>query len=322
MNQIILLGLLAAQAATAAEAMRITGPFTHDNLSIFLLHDKKPVTGKRYITLQEAMVQRKVVVHETGNVNQLEVENLSDDEIFIQSGDIVKGGKQDRVLKDDLILESKSGKVPLAAFCVEQGRWTKRGVESASAFQASNDAVADKSMKMAVRAKSDQREVWNEVAKNQSKLTSALGAAAPAAASPSSYQLTLENKALVDQSANYRKTLESIVQGKPDVIGFVFAINGKINSAEIYASNDLFKRLWQKLLNAAAVEATSERGKAAQPAVATAAVKGFVEKSEAAPGTARRLTKREQVVTRDSATGFAYESHDKDVVVHRSLVAK
>ena len=321
-HTLLMLGALSIGAATAGDALRITGPFTHDNLAIFLLHDKKPVAGKRYITLQEAMLQRKVVVHETGSVNQLEVENLSGDEIFIQSGDIVKGGKQDRVLKDDLILESKSGRVPLAAFCVEQGRWTKRGAESAAAFQGSNDAVAAKSMKMAVRAQSNQQEVWSAVEKNQSRLSSAIGAAAPASASPSSYQLTLENKVLKDLSGEYRKSLEKIIDGKADVIGFVFAINGKINSAEIYASNDLFKRLWPKLIKAAAVEATSERGQPAQAAATTAAVKGFVERSEAAPGTARNVTKREQVITRDSKEGFAYESRDKDVVVHRSLVAK
>ena len=319
---LLLFSAISIGAAFAGDALRITGPFTHDNLSIFLLHDKKPVAGKRYITLQEAMLQRKVVVHETGSVNQLAVENLSDDEIFIQSGDIVKGGKQDRVLKDDLILESKSGKVSIAAFCVEQGRWTKRGAESQTAFQASNDAVAAKSMKMAVRSMSDQREVWNEVAKNQSRLSEAIGMAAPAAASPSSYQLTLENKAVTEISSGYQKSLEKIVEGKPDVIGFVFSINGKINSAEIYASHDLFRRLWPKLIKAAAVEATSERGKPALEPVKTAAVKEFVEKSEAAPGNARNLTKRQQVITRDSTTGFAYESRDKDVVVHRSLVAK
>lgn len=317
-----LFAALSTGAVSAGDALRITGPYTHDNLSIFLLHDKKPVSGKRYITLQEAMLQRKVVVHETGSVNQLEVENLSDDEIFIQSGDIVKGGKQDRVLKDDLILESRSGKVPLAAFCVEHGRWTKRGGESQTAFAASNDAVAAKSMKMAVRARSDQQEVWKEVAANQALLSSAIGMAAPASASPSSYQLTLENKAVKEISLGYQKSLEKIVEGKPDVIGFAFAINGKINSAEIYATNDLFTRLWPKLIKAAAVEATSERGKPAHAAAKTADVKGFVEKSEAAPGTARNLSKREQVVTRDSPTGFAYESRDKDVVVHRSLVAK
>jgi hypothetical protein len=321
-KSLLLFSALSIAAASAGDALRITGPFTHDNLSIFLLHDKKPVAGKRYLTLQEAMLQRKVVVHETGSVNQLEVENLSDDEIFIQSGDIVKGGKQDRVLKDDLILESKSGRVPLAAFCVEHGRWTKRGAESQAAFAGSNDAVAAKSMKMAVRATSNQQEVWNEVAKNQARLSEAIGVAAPASASPSSYQLTLENKAVKEISSGYQRSLEKIVDGKPDVVGFAFAINGKINSAEIYASNDLFKRLWPKLLKAAAVEATSERSKPVQAAAKTAEVKGFVEKSEAAPGNARNLSKRQQVITRDSATGFAYESRDKDVVVHRSLVAK
>ena len=98
--------------------------------------------------------------------------------------------------------------------------------------------------------------------------------------------------------------------------------NRSLNSAEIYATNDLFMRLWPKLIKAATIEATSERGRPAQAATKTAEVKEFVEKSEAAPGAARNLSKREQVITRDSATGFAYESRDKDVVVHRSLVAK
>src|SRR5262250_1278727 len=77
----------------------ISGPYTHDNLTIFLLHGRDTLSGKPLLTLQEALEQKKVVVHETKEVNKLSVENLSANaEIYIQAGDIVKGGQQDRIL--------------------------------------------------------------------------------------------------------------------------------------------------------------------------------------------------------------------------------
>jgi hypothetical protein len=63
-------------------------------------------------------------------VNELIVENLSDEEVYIQSGDIVKGGRQDRTLGYDLIVPKKSGKVKITSFCVEHGRWSARGREA------------------------------------------------------------------------------------------------------------------------------------------------------------------------------------------------
>ena len=126
--------------ADAAE-LRLSGPYTHDNLSIYLVHGPDRVQT-RYLTLSEALMQHNVVVYETGSVNQLQVENLSQEDIYIQSGEIVKGGKQDRVLKDDIIIYSSSGKVDLPAFCVEHGRWTQRGSEPAQAFAASPNAIA------------------------------------------------------------------------------------------------------------------------------------------------------------------------------------
>ena len=118
--------LLASVMAPAAD-FRISGPYTHDNLSIFLLHGKSGEAGAKLLTLQEAMDQQKVVVFETGQVNELSIENRSNQDVYIQSGDIVKGGRQDRVLVTDLVLPAHSGKLPIAAFCVEHGRWTKRG---------------------------------------------------------------------------------------------------------------------------------------------------------------------------------------------------
>jgi hypothetical protein len=106
---------------------RLSGPYTHDNLSVYLVHGPETLPGASFLTLQEALGQKKAVVHETGSVNQLAVENLSEgEEVFVQSGDIVKGGKQDRTLPYDAVIAAGSGRVPIDSFCVEQGRWSKR----------------------------------------------------------------------------------------------------------------------------------------------------------------------------------------------------
>src|SRR5580704_11768821 len=70
--------------------IKLSGPYTHENLTVFLIHGKDALPGKKFLTLQEALEQKHLVVHETGNVNKLAVENVSADaEVFIQAGDIV-----------------------------------------------------------------------------------------------------------------------------------------------------------------------------------------------------------------------------------------
>src|SRR6202521_5333595 len=135
---------LSAQARRASD-YRITGPYTHENLSVFLIHGPSTTTRK-LLTLEEAIDQHKVVVYETRNVNELAVENVSNDDVFIESGDIVKGGAQDRTLKDDLILPTKSGKVSLSSFCVEHGRWSRRGTEAVGTFGGAHQPIASKEL--------------------------------------------------------------------------------------------------------------------------------------------------------------------------------
>src|SRR5215467_8494394 len=83
-----LLGFAALAAATAhAGDFRISGPFTHDNLAIYLLHGSGGKANRKLLTLQEAMDRKKVVVFETGQVNELSIENRSGEEVYVQSGD-------------------------------------------------------------------------------------------------------------------------------------------------------------------------------------------------------------------------------------------
>ena len=120
----------------------ISGPYSHESLSVFLIHRSAPTwtdggikpSTVHNLTLEQALNQKKVLVHETNRVNELAVENISDEAIFIQAGDIVKGGNQDRMITNDFILSPHSGKLPIAAFCVEQGRWGQRGNEPVLQF--------------------------------------------------------------------------------------------------------------------------------------------------------------------------------------------
>ena len=101
---------------------RISGPYVHKNLTIFLVHGKDILKGHTFLTLQEALAQKKVIVYETKDVNELAIRNLSNQDIYVQAGDIVRGGEQDRMISLDFIVPPRSGRMPIAAFCVESGR--------------------------------------------------------------------------------------------------------------------------------------------------------------------------------------------------------
>jgi len=225
------------------------------NLSFYLIHGPDRIPGQVYLTLGEAMQQKKVKVYETSHVNQLSIENLGQDEsVYIQAGDIVKGGKQDRVFSTDMVLEPGSGKVDIASFCVEQGRWRQRGGESANEFHSSTKKLATKELRLAARLKKDQSEVWKEVENAQQQLGDKVGHDVKSKDSVSSLQLALENKQLSDRLNAYKQVLLPIPETKSHVIGYAFAINGKLNTADIYANENLFRKLWPKIVDAAATE--------------------------------------------------------------------
>jgi hypothetical protein len=252
--------LLAAEPDKPAEPT-LSGPYTQGNLSVFLFHGKDTIpAGMKLLTLQEAIEQKKLIVHETSQVNELSVENASDDvEVFIQSGDIVKGGRQDRLMACDMLVPPKSGKLPIASFCCESGRWQQRGREAAGEFNSSNAQAGNKAVKVALNERGgDQGKVWEKVKEAQQKLSMNVGKPVANPDSKTSYQLTLEDKDLLAKVAKYVDALKKIAEEKGDSIGFVIAINGKVEGAELYGSHALFLKLWPKLINGAAVDALTE----------------------------------------------------------------
>ncbi len=308
------------------ESYKITGPFTHKNLSLYLIQGKDKITVKNLLSLQEAMQQKKVIVYETGEVNQLMIENTSNKEIYIQSGDIVKGGKQDRVLSYDIVLPAKSGKIPISSFCVEQGRWRKRGSESLENFGGSVDQITTRDLKIAVKHKANQSEVWENVSKAQEKLAYNASAPVRSSESGSSLQLTLENKKVQETTNEYINKLSEIIKGKNDVIGCVVAINGELNSADIYSSHLLLNKLWSKLLKASAVEAVAEYQKDKSFAVIKIdAVKKWIDESEKGSASTKGITKRINLETKETENSLLFETRDADqrgAWIHKNYLRK
>jgi hypothetical protein len=309
-----------------AGAYKISGPYTHQNLSIFLFHGADTVKDKKFLTLQEAMEQKKVTVHETGQVNELSIENVSNsDEVYVQAGDIVKGGKQDRVIAVDFIVPANSGKMPINSFCVESGRWQQRGGENVNEFASSAQQAPSKELKLAAKQAGNQGEVWQKVADSQKKLAENVKAEVRAGQSQSSLQLTLENKEVQKTTDEYIKKLKDIIKDKPDVVGYAFSINGEVNSADTYASHDLFVKLWPKLLQASATEAIGEVKEGQTHAEAKVeAVTACIADAEKGKKTEKAVSKRvkmETAETKDNVRFRTYDEHSKSVI-HENIVKK
>ncbi|MFO0724266.1 MAG: DUF6569 family protein [Myxococcota bacterium] len=313
---------LAAAPAWAEVDFEAVGPYAHENLSVFLLRSKSaPTLKKKYLTLAQALKEKKVKVHETGDVNTLAVENDSSEDVYLQAGDIVKGGRQDRTLGTDLILPRKSGKVPIAAFCVESGRWSQRRGENAQRFESSTAALATKSLKVAARKSKNQGEVWKEVEVTQAKLSKNVAAPVQSAVSASSLELSLENEKVKHTAEEYKKALVDVPAKVPDAIGFAFAINGQMNSAEVYGSPELFRSMWPKLLESSAIEALAERDQKATQAATVEDVKRLVSTPVTAPSAKKeKPAAKVSVTTNDTGKNTVFETRDDDSPewVHRS----
>jgi hypothetical protein len=340
----IVSALASAGAARAEPNQRISGPVVHENLAIYFIHGPS-ASGAVPLTLDEALKAKRAQVRETGSVNSLQIENLGDTPIFVQAGDIVKGGKQDRTLAVSLLLPPKSGPIPIASFCVEAHRWSPRGGEDAHAFSASPAALPSRELKLAVQAPvpvtagsasplatvevasaevgTRQQRVWDNVAKAQARLTTGAGTDVRAKISESSLQLALENEKLGKLRDAYVAALTKAGQGADDIVGYVFAVNGKLNSGDVYMSNALFKKMWPKMLNASATEAIANRGGDKTALPTPAAVMGFLATANEAKPSAQPTAFGMQRVTRASDQAYLIEADLKEgAYLHRSYLAR
>jgi hypothetical protein len=330
---IAVLALVTPARCDPADEYTISQPFAHENLTVYFVHAKAP-GGPVPLTLQEALENQKVRVIETGTVNELAVENLSDEKVFIQSGDIVTGGRQDRALTVSLVLPPHSGRIPIAAFCVESGRWSPRGAEDGKTFSVASATIPSREAKIVMSAPavpppgpakayvSPQQEMWAEARRIQQKLSNNLKSEVAEPQSPTSLGLTLANENLRRATTAYVAALQPSGERDDDVVGYVFAINGHVNSAAVYASNGLFRKMWPKLLRASAVEAIGAGTQNAQSPTSDD-VRTFLKSAESGPASDRELTASVMQQTRDSEHALFVETRQSDGPwVARNYLAK
>jgi len=267
---------------------RLLDPVSYENLTVFPVVSSSGYDTSSFVTLEEGLSSGEVTVSEQGadviyrnrggsrlaqnyggpSVNQLVLVNHGKRPLLLLAGELVSGGKQDRVIAKDRIVAPFSEPLPLNVFCVEHGRW--------SAGSQFNEAktIVHPSVREQAAVKQKQGDVWAAV-------TGGSGAALPPSAPPpqvsrtelaetiqtdaptQSYSKLYESRrvsipveTLVNEIQRRFHRETSGVKGER-VVGVVVAYGGEVAWSDIFASDELFNHYWNKLLRSYAVEAVA-----------------------------------------------------------------
>lgn len=340
-----------AGETSPAPGYKVLDPIRHGNLTVFPVVGARTYPTSEFLTLDEGLRSGEVIVTEAGSVqglirrhgtplvhdgaqvNRLVLVNNSKRPLLLLAGEIVSGGKQDRVIGKDRIVPAESDPIDLSVFCVEHGRWVATsehfGASEAMYGKAVGGPIPSAPPPMAlmvqpsVRARAmadkNQQEVWDEVSKQKAAMTAEVTAAAPAAstaqiAGVTSYAKVNENEEVrkyVDSVAKpVEQSYQSLIHQLRDrnAVGVVVAVNGRIIWADIFASSDLLAKYWPKLVRSYASEAVVTRAKemevtAKQADAFLADMEGRREMIESEPGIYRHTE-----VTGDGFKAFSLTS--------------
>ena len=304
---------------------RVLTPIESGNLLLFPVVQSGKMPASPFLTLDEGIKSGQVEVTEAGRVrglvrprptqgridngvfrpipnaepaqyrgdqvNTLVLINNSDKPLLLLAGEIVTGGKQDRVIAKDRIVPAGNDPIDLGVFCIEPGRWT----EDTATFGGSAKAPAQSMMvQPSVRAKAmvdkDQQQVWDSVhgsiaAALAAPVSPASGVAVaqqpravgdPNSLGTTSYARAMQNTAVsekVDEAAApVMKSREQVLEKlrEEHAVGVVVAVRGEIVWADIFADTDLLGRYWTKLVRSYAAESLLGGEAHATPTVADA----------------------------------------------------
>ena len=285
-------------------AYKVLDPIRHGNLTVFPVVAAKSYPTGEFLTLDEGLRSGEVVVTEAGNVqglirrhstpiirndgaqvNRLVLVNNSKRPLLLLAGEIVSGGKQDRVIGKDRIVPAESDPVDLSVFCVEPGRWvaTSEHFGASQAMYGTNVSgpiknaqppmaiMAQPSVRAKAMGDKNQNEVWAEVRKQREEVAGNLAANSPNVADQisrtTSYAKVNENEEVRKQVDAVAKPIEQNYQSlihqlrDRNAVGVVVAVNGRIIWADVFASTDLLEKYWPKLVRSYASEAVVTRAK-------------------------------------------------------------
>ena len=269
----------------SATGYTVLDPIRHGALTVFPVVAGTSHDTREFITLDEGLRSGEVVISEAGSisplvrprnndgvwreghrdgaqVNSLVLVNNSKRPLILLAGEIVTGGKQDRIIGKDRLVPAESDPIDLGVFCVEPGRW----VGASGNFQ-KTPAMVQPSVRSKAMSDKNQQEVWNEVGSARG----AMAAAVPSSASEavevtSSYAGVMQNseveKRVDEVAAPVERDYQSLIRQLKDknAVGVVVAVNGQIIWADIFASSDLLAKYWPKLVRSYAAEAVTNRG--------------------------------------------------------------
>jgi hypothetical protein len=195
--------------------------------------------------------QQRVINEElggSGTVNTLFIENISKDTIFIMAGEIVQGGKQDRVIAQDVLLPPASGKINLSVFCVEQGRWTY-GDKTDKSFN-QYYGLPNMQLRNTVEKANSQSKVWQEVARTneKNKVNPSTGA----------YTAQLNSDDYKKQFADYQGFFTEKFKNDKNIIGVIVVTGERVVGCDMFASADLFQTQFNSLLSSYINEAITD----------------------------------------------------------------
>ena len=201
--------------------------------------------------LAQAFADGQAQIRETGNVNSLEIENLSDHPLILLGGEIVEGGLQDRAIASDIVVPPKSS-VRVGAFCVEKGRWSPLAGSDNSQFRPSGvflDGDARAAGQSGGAAQSNQLAVWEQV----SKALSSLGVEAPTG----NYREVAKSGAVIANRERGTHFKQKIADDRR-AIGLAVAYRGVVQKIETFAAPDLFATYRDQLIDSYVVAASKE----------------------------------------------------------------
>lgn len=275
---------------------KILNPISHGNLTIFPVVAASTHDTSEFITLDEGIRSGEVVVTEAGRmgglvrgphphmpasygaqVNSLVLVNNSKHPLILLAGEIVTGGKQDRIVAKDRVIPAESDPVDLGVFCVEPGRWT----ESSAQFSTLNSQMAQPSVRSKAMVAQDQKQVWDSVGEANGVIAGVAGGLTTAS---SSYAKTFDDekvkKWVANEAAPVEQSYSSLMKQLRDqhAVGVVVAVGGRLIWADIFASTNLLEKYWPKLVRSYAAEAITTQVPAKPVDIVDAQM--FLEKTE------------------------------------------
>ncbi|HEU4735249.1 MAG TPA: DUF6569 family protein [Kofleriaceae bacterium] len=198
------------------------------------------------LVLDEAMAQNQVKIQEIaeGNVNGLTFINKADHPVFVMAGEVIIGGKQDRIIGRNTVIPAKTTQeVPV--YCVEHGRWDGKTRDFTTAKALAHGRLRGQASYAA------QQDVWNEVsAKNKARKTQSAS---------DTYRKVAQQQSDGTLSAMEQRVNAALARipaaDRGRMVGYAVALNGTVATVDVFGSPALFRKLETKLVRSYLTEA-------------------------------------------------------------------